>query len=390
MLIKLDMANAFDQVNCSFPFKVLLSFGFSSHFVNLIIACTQNPWIAPLVNGRPTSFFQAQRGLIQGCPLSPFLYILMANSLSRKLSFEKSSGSLLGLKPSISSPALNHALFADDSLLLGGAFARIAKAMDTVLKRYCGVSGASINERKSEVYGWNIGQRQGNLDKIHVIGSPNLSSNLSSCPKESDRSNIKNPARFSLARGKGKPAKNSPCQMGDGEALNSEGGLQIRDPALANLAMGGKMLWKLFKESSHPVSVMLKSKYACNVPLRNLQTCQIPNSTQTWKLYNRSLNLFKGKPYKIPGNCKRTNLWFDQIMDQNPLAKIDEIARIKEWLERVGITSIYDLSKWDRHGDWQGWDFLGVLERLQQQKHILEELLEDAAPVNRNSKDSWG
>eukprot|EP00253_Pinus_taeda_P020601 PITA_20601 len=157
MLINLDMANTFDRVSRSFLFKVLLSFGFSSHFVNLITACTQNPWIAPLVNGRPTSFFQAQRGLRQGCPLSPFLYILMADSLSRKLSFEKSSGSLPGLKPSISSPSLNHALFTDDSLLLGGASARIAKTMDTVLKRYYRVSGASINKRKSEVYGWNIG-----------------------------------------------------------------------------------------------------------------------------------------------------------------------------------------------------------------------------------------
>lgn len=63
MLIKLDMANAFDRVNRSFLYKVLLSFGFSPHFVNLIVACTHNPWIAPLVNGHATSFLQAQRGL---------------------------------------------------------------------------------------------------------------------------------------------------------------------------------------------------------------------------------------------------------------------------------------------------------------------------------------
>jgi len=146
MLIKLDMANSFDRVNRSFLYKVLLSYGFSPHFVNLITACTHNPWISPLVNG-----------LRQGCPLSPFLYILMADSLSRKLSAEKVSGSLPGLKPSPSSPAQNHALFADDSLLLGGASVRIAKAFDSVLNCYCKVSGASINEKKSEVYRWNVG-----------------------------------------------------------------------------------------------------------------------------------------------------------------------------------------------------------------------------------------
>ena len=57
MIIKLDMVNAFDLVKHSFLFKVLLSFGFSSHFSNLIKACITKSWIAPLVNGRPTNYF---------------------------------------------------------------------------------------------------------------------------------------------------------------------------------------------------------------------------------------------------------------------------------------------------------------------------------------------
>ena len=69
MLIKLDMSDAFDQVKLSFLYKILLSFGFSSDFVNLIKACTYRPWIAPLVNGRPVDLFQATRGLRKGCPL---------------------------------------------------------------------------------------------------------------------------------------------------------------------------------------------------------------------------------------------------------------------------------------------------------------------------------
>ena len=52
MIIKLDRKNAFDRVNLSFLYDVLLSFGFCSEFVNLIKACTDGPWIAPLVNGR--------------------------------------------------------------------------------------------------------------------------------------------------------------------------------------------------------------------------------------------------------------------------------------------------------------------------------------------------
>ena len=53
MIIKLDMKNTFDRVKLPFLYDVLLSFGFCSEFVNLIKACTNKPWIAPLVNGRP-------------------------------------------------------------------------------------------------------------------------------------------------------------------------------------------------------------------------------------------------------------------------------------------------------------------------------------------------
>ena len=73
MIINLDMINPFDQVRHSFLVKVLLSFGFKSNFVTLIKACVEKSWIAPLINGRSTSYFQVLRGIRQGCPLSLFL-----------------------------------------------------------------------------------------------------------------------------------------------------------------------------------------------------------------------------------------------------------------------------------------------------------------------------
>ena len=98
MLIKLDMKNTFDRVKLSFLYQVLLSFGFSIEFVKLIKACIDRPWITPLVNGRPSKYFQASRGLCQGCVLSHFLYIMMVETLSKKLAFEKESGYIPGIK----------------------------------------------------------------------------------------------------------------------------------------------------------------------------------------------------------------------------------------------------------------------------------------------------
>eukprot|EP00253_Pinus_taeda_P013620 PITA_13620 len=132
----------------------------SQDFINLIKACLEKIWIAPMINGRPANFFKATMGLRPVCPLSPFLYILMADSLRRKLTLEKQKGSLPGIRIVKGIEPVNHALFADNSLLLGGASPRIAKSFKSVLQKYCSISGALVSERKSDVYGWNTEQHK--------------------------------------------------------------------------------------------------------------------------------------------------------------------------------------------------------------------------------------
>eukprot|EP00253_Pinus_taeda_P002768 PITA_02768 len=155
MLIKLDMTNTFDRVKLSFLYKVILSFGFSPAFVNLIKACTDKPWITLLVNGRPASYFQALRGIRQGCLLSPFLYIRMADTLSRKLIAERNKGTLPGIQPTTRLEPINHALSVDDSLLLGGSSPQIEKEFNGTLHIFCIISVVLINKRKNAVYSWN-------------------------------------------------------------------------------------------------------------------------------------------------------------------------------------------------------------------------------------------
>jgi hypothetical protein len=98
MIIKLDLANAFDRVRHNFLFKVVENFGFAPAFINWIKACIGSPWIAPLVNGRATKFFQASRGLRQGCPLSPLLYAIQTSVLSFQLEHGQIQNNLLGLR----------------------------------------------------------------------------------------------------------------------------------------------------------------------------------------------------------------------------------------------------------------------------------------------------
>ena len=127
----------------------------------------------------------------------------------------------------------------------------------------------------------------------------------------------------------------------------SEGGLQIRDPTLVNLALGGNILWKQIHEPSHPVSVTLHSKHAPNNALTNLQNASAANSTQIWKLCCKRSKFFKKIVYRIPGNGKRTHLWLDSIMGSEPLAENDDIADIRNWLEHAGVSIISNISSWD-------------------------------------------
>ena len=97
MAIKLDLANAFDRLRHEYIFLVLEKFGFPPNFVKQIQAYISSPCIAPIINGRPSDFFKAKRGIMQGFPLSPFLYILVVDSPRRRLNRLLEEGMILGL-----------------------------------------------------------------------------------------------------------------------------------------------------------------------------------------------------------------------------------------------------------------------------------------------------
>jgi hypothetical protein len=156
IIIKMDLANAFDRVRHNFLFKVMRNFGFSTAFVNWIKACIRSPWIAPLVNGRVTKFFQASRGLKQGCPLSPLLYAIQASVLSFQLEHSQNQNNLHGLRIVPRVKDINHAQFVDDTLLLGGASLQTTRKFKDELEAYTEISGSVISHAKSKIYGWNI------------------------------------------------------------------------------------------------------------------------------------------------------------------------------------------------------------------------------------------
>jgi hypothetical protein len=152
MVIKLDLANAFDRVRLSFLWEVLKKFGFGMGFLNWIRACIVDPWITPLVNGRATGFFKASRGLRQGCPLSLLLFVLHVYVLSFYLDQKLVDQEILGLNIARGVKNVNHTIFTDDTLLLGAASARSALRFKEVLDDYSEASSSCLNKGKCKVF----------------------------------------------------------------------------------------------------------------------------------------------------------------------------------------------------------------------------------------------
>lgn len=78
MLI-IDLAKAFDRLEWEFLFNAIKKQGFSNHFVNLIAACISNTKFFLIVNVNLHGRFSGSRGIRQGCPLSPYLFVIAIN-----------------------------------------------------------------------------------------------------------------------------------------------------------------------------------------------------------------------------------------------------------------------------------------------------------------------
>ena len=102
-----------------------------------------------LINGGKTRSFKPKKGLRQGDPLSPSLFILCQEVLARMLDREFLEGRISGVKASPNGPTLTHVMYADDIVLFSKADSREASSLNNCLEKYCTWSGQQINRAKS-------------------------------------------------------------------------------------------------------------------------------------------------------------------------------------------------------------------------------------------------
>jgi hypothetical protein len=150
--LKLDISKAYDRMSWEYLRAVLVRMGFSDKWVNWMAICVETVDYSVLVNGEKVGPVIPGRGLRQGDPLSPYLFILCAEGLSSLIRRAKITGDLTGTAICRGAPRVTHLLFADDCFLFFKACDRQAQTMKSILSLYEAASGQAISLPKSEIY----------------------------------------------------------------------------------------------------------------------------------------------------------------------------------------------------------------------------------------------
>ncbi|KAA3485416.1 reverse transcriptase [Gossypium australe] len=150
--VKLDMSKAYDRVEWNFVKKMMLKMGYAHEWVGLIMKCITSVSYAVNINGYRGRVFQPTRGLRQGDPLSPFLFLICSEGLSSLMRVANQAGLVKGARVSRRGPEVSHLLFVDDCMMFGEAIEQGARNLKDILKEYETCSGQCVNFNKSTIF----------------------------------------------------------------------------------------------------------------------------------------------------------------------------------------------------------------------------------------------
>lgn len=114
--MKIDLSKAFDTTSWLYLRMLLTHVGFHNNFINWIMCCASSVSYSILINGLATNFFYVERGLKQGCPLSPLLFLLVMEGLIKLIIADRERGRFKCIKIG-TNITLSHLLFVDNFLI---------------------------------------------------------------------------------------------------------------------------------------------------------------------------------------------------------------------------------------------------------------------------------
>lgn len=149
MVVKLDLAKAYEKMEWSFVHDSLERLQFPQHIIDVIHACMSTATFRINWQGRTSQQFTSSRGLRQGDPMSLLLFVVALERLSDCIQDTVNDGTWIPLKFGRGGPSILHLLFTDDILLVLEASMANAHKILSVLEAFAQCSGQTINGAKS-------------------------------------------------------------------------------------------------------------------------------------------------------------------------------------------------------------------------------------------------
>ncbi|XP_058784312.1 uncharacterized protein LOC131659088 [Vicia villosa] len=152
LLFKVDFEKAYDKVSWNFLRYMLRRMGFGKVWMSWMEAMVFSSKMSVLVNGSPTKKFIVERGLRQGDPISPFLFVVVAEGLKALVGRTVENGDFVGINMN-GRCFIDMLQFTNDTLLIGDGSWKHLWAIKAALRGFEMVSGLGINYHKSKLIG---------------------------------------------------------------------------------------------------------------------------------------------------------------------------------------------------------------------------------------------
>ena len=168
LALKLDFSKAYDSVEWLFLQGVMQKLGFPEKWIERVMTCVTTTSFSILLDGKPYGNVFPSRGIRQGDPLSPYLFLLYAEGFTSLLAKAENDGKIHGASICKGTPKVSNLLFTDDSLLFCKATQNEVEVIS--LQTYANASRQCINFEKSSVFFSSNTSASQKQDILRVLG----------------------------------------------------------------------------------------------------------------------------------------------------------------------------------------------------------------------------
>uniref|UniRef100_A0A2N9HJ77 Reverse transcriptase domain-containing protein n=1 Tax=Fagus sylvatica TaxID=28930 RepID=A0A2N9HJ77_FAGSY len=364
LILKLDLEKAYDRLEWDFIREVLTFFKFPPPFVDLVLECVTTSSFSILVNGGQLENFKPSRGIRQGDPLSPYLFILCMEYLSLKILEVCDNNSWKAIKASRSGPSFSHLFFANDLLLCVEASSDCCHTITRILEDFCIHSGQKVNLSKSKVFfspNVNLVLRHHLSGILRVSSTPNLGKYLGFPLSPNGRSTrdfdfVVEKVQAKLSNWKAKllsPADRKMHMISWDKVCRPKdlGGLGFYSTKSRNLALLAKLNWRVMEEHDSLWEKTLIAKYCPNgIMDERLRTKR--SGSSNWKGLRKGHEVFRKGLRWVVNNGHDISFWHDlwvsdssiRSLVHGPLSPWEDSLRVCDVVEGVSMWNFSILS----------------------------------------------